>query len=60
MLHEYEKVTDGVFINTNEKDLASYKMARERAYREKAMGERIERLEQEIIQIKQLLQKHLG
>lgn len=60
MLHEYEKVTDGVFINTNEKDLASYKMARERAYREKAMGERIDRLEQEIIQIKQLLQKHLG
>lgn len=59
-MHEYNKITEGVFINTNEKDLHQYKMARERSYRERELAQKVDRLEKEIIQIKQLLQKHLG
>lgn len=56
---DYVNQGDGVFINTNKKELELYKMARAQSYKERAMQEKIDRLEKEIIQIKQILQKHI-
>lgn len=55
----FTKQTEGVFINNNEKELAMYRSHRARAYREREHSERIDKLEQELQQIKQLLQKHI-
>jgi len=56
---QYQKADNGVFINNNERELALYKSARARAYREREQSERIDKLEKEIQQIKQILQKHI-
>ena len=56
---DYVAVGEGTFINTNKKELELYKMNRARAYKERDMQEKINKLEREIIQIKQLLQKHI-
>jgi hypothetical protein len=56
---DYVAVGDGRFINTNKKELELYKMNRARAYKEREMQEKIDKLEREIIQIKQILQKHI-
>ena len=56
---DYVAVGEGTFINTNKKELELYKMNRSRAYKERDMQEKINKLEREIIQIKQLLQKHI-
>jgi hypothetical protein len=56
---QYEKASEGVFINNNERELALYKSARVRAYREREQSQRIDKLEKELQQIKQLLQKHI-
>lgn len=56
---QFIKRTDGVFINNDSKELRQYNMARERAYRERERDQKIERLEREIAQIKQILQKHI-
>ena len=55
---QFIRRTDGVFINNDSKELHQYNMARERAYRERERDHKIERLEREIAQIKQILQKH--
>lgn len=55
----FERQAEGVFINNNEKELAMYRSHRARAYREREHSQRIEKLEQELQQIKQLLQKHI-
>ena len=56
---QFIRRTDGVFINNDSKELRQYNMARERAYRERERDQKIERLEREIAQIKQILQKHI-
>ncbi len=56
---DYVAVGEGTFINTNKKELELYKMNRARAYKERDMQEKINKLEREIIRIKQLLQKHI-
>lgn len=56
---DYVAVGDGRFINTNKKELEHYKMNRARAYKEREMQDKIDKLEREIIQIKQILQKHI-
>ena len=56
---DYVSIGEGSFINTNKKDLELYKMNRARAYKEREMQEKIDKLEREIIQIKQILQKHI-
>lgn len=57
--NDFVSTSEGMFINTNEKDLLFFKQLRERALKERAMNQKIDRLEREIVQIKQLLQKHL-
>lgn len=56
---DYVATGEGTFINTNKKDLEFYKMNRARAYKEREMQDKIDKLEREIIQIKQILQKHI-
>jgi len=56
---KYERVGEGAFINTSTEDLKSYQMARERATREKQLQERVDSLEAEVRQIKQILLKHI-
>lgn len=56
---DYVAVGEGKFINTNKKELELYKMNRARAYKEREMQDKIDKLEREIIQIKQILQKHI-
>lgn len=56
---EFKRVAEGAFINTNTRELDAYKMARTRVYRERELKERVDSLESEIAQIKQILQKHI-
>lgn len=56
---DYVGTAEGMFINTNEKDLLFFKQLRERALKERAIQHKLDRLEKEVVQIKQLLQKHL-
>lgn len=57
--HDYIARDEGVFINTNQQDLKLYQQNRVRALKERAMQQQIDKLEREIVLIKQLLQKHL-
>lgn len=56
---EFQRITEGAFINTNNRELDAYKMARQRVYREKELKERVDSLESEVAQLKQLLLKHI-
>lgn len=56
---EFQRITEGAFINTNSRELDAYKMARQRVYREKELKERVDSLESEVAQLKQLLLKHI-
>jgi hypothetical protein len=58
--HDFEKTDEGTFINTNMDDFERYKAARARAYREKDLSTKVNKLEDDISQIKQLLQKLVG
>jgi len=57
---DFEKTDEGTFINTNMDDYERYRAARERAYREKDLSSKVNKLEDDISQIKQLLQKLVG
>ena len=57
---QFEKVDEGTFINTNMDDFERYKMARQKAYRERGLAEKVNKLEDDITEIKQLLQKLVG
>jgi hypothetical protein len=56
---EFRRVAEGAFINTNNRELDAYKMARQRVYREKELKERVDSLESEVAQLKQILLKHI-
>jgi len=56
---EFLRVAEGAFINTNNRELDAYKMARQRVYREKELKERVDSLESEVAQLKQILLKHI-
>lgn len=56
---EFRRVAEGAFINTNTRELDAYKMARQRVYREKELKERVDCLESEVAQLKQILLKHI-
>lgn len=56
---EFQRITEGAFINTNNRELDAYKMARQRVYREKELKERVDSLESEVAQLKQILLKHI-
>jgi len=56
---EFQRVSEGAFINTNTRELDAYKMARHRVYREKELKDRVDSLESEVAHIKQILLKHI-
>ena len=56
---EFKRVAEGTFINTNTRELDAYKMARQRVYRGKELKERVDSLESEVAQLKQILLKHI-
>ncbi len=56
---EFKRIAEGTFINTNTRELDAYKMARQRVYREKELKERVDSLESEVAQLKQILLKHI-
>jgi len=56
---EFQRVSEGAFINTNTRELDAYKMARQRVYREKELKDRVDSLESEVAHIKQILLKHI-
>lgn len=53
-MSDFVKTSDGSVINTNKDEFEKYKMSRERAVREKHLSQRIEKLEQEMKQMKQM------
>jgi hypothetical protein len=59
MDEDFVEDDSGVFINTNVAELQRYKQARAQLYQNKILQERVDKLEKEIVQIKQILQKHL-
>jgi hypothetical protein len=52
---EFIKLDDGSVINTNNSEYERYKMAREKAHRDKQLASKVEKLEQEMSDIKNLL-----
>lgn len=52
---EYVKTADGAVINTNIEGYEAYKMARLKAVREQEMASKVEKLENEMSDIKSLL-----
>lgn len=52
---EYVKTDDGAVINTNIEGYEAYKMARLKAVREQEMASKVEKLENEMSDIKSLL-----
>lgn len=53
----YVKTDDGMIINTRMDEFDQYKMARARAVREKALSNRVDKIEQDLIEIRSILQK---
>lgn len=57
MNNDFVKNDDGMIINTRMDDFDRYRMARTRAIREKALAERVDHIEKDLVEIKSLLQK---
>lgn len=56
----FEQIDEDTFINTNMDDFERYKLARQKAYRDRGLTEKVNKLENDITEIKQLLQKLVG
>lgn len=56
---DYEENNQGMFINTNDDEYTRFAMKRQKAHEDKMLRQKVDRLEQEITEIKKLLQKHL-
>ena len=52
---DYVNVSDGMFINTNNQEFQRYKMAREKAVRERSLAEKVQRLETEVSELKRII-----
>jgi hypothetical protein len=52
---DYTKSSDGIVINNNDQEYARYKQVRERAYAQKQLEQKVNNLEKDMSDIKNLL-----
>ena len=57
MSNDFVKNDDGMIINTRMDDFDRYRMARTKAIKDKALIERVDHIEKDLVEIKSLLQK---
>lgn len=57
MNNDFVKTDDGMIINTRMDDFDRYRMARTKAIKDKALIERVDHIEKDLVEIKSLLQK---
>lgn len=57
MSTDFVKNDDGMIINTKIDDFDRYRMARTKAIKDKALVERVDQIEKDLVEIKSLLQK---
>ena len=57
MNNDFVKTDDGMIINTKIDDFDRYRMARTKAIKDKALVERVDQIEKDLVEIKSLLQK---
>lgn len=60
MSDEYVKNSQGMYINNNVDQFSRYKMAREKAQREKTLASRVTTLEKEVLQLKNIIKDIIG
>lgn len=58
--NDYVKDSRGMFINKNMDDFARYKLAREKAQKQRTLEARVGSLEKEVTQLKKIIQEIIG
>lgn len=57
---DYVPDSRGMFINKNMDEFARYKLAREKAQKQKTLETRVQSLEREVTQLKKIIQDIIG